>query len=274
MNEDEVARHYHRGDIEERILAALEEHGIDTARLGFEDLGAVDEFHIGAREATEALARQMDLRAGSHLLDIGSGIGGPARYFAACHGCRVSGVDLTAAFVEAASALTGRCGLSDVINFHQASALDLPFEEARFDGAYLLHVGMNIADKARLFAEAHRVLKAGAKLAVYEVMQVGAGEITFPVPWATTAATSFVAAPEDYRAALAAAGFTLLVERDRGDFALAYFRKKKAEIAAKGPPVLGNHLLMGADAPTKIANMLANVEAGTLAPVEMILQRR
>ena len=122
-----------------------------------------------------------------HLLDVGSGIGGPARTFADAFGCRVTGVDLTEEFVEAANALTRRCGLSDRVSFRQASALALPFADASFDAATLIHVGMNIEDKAGLFAEVRRVLKPDARFGVYDIMRVAEGEIPYPMPWAATA---------------------------------------------------------------------------------------
>ena len=84
-----------------------------------------------------------------HLLDIGCGIGGPSRFFAEERGCRVTGIDLTDDYVRTATALAARVGLGGQVSYRQASALALPFEAARFDGAYMIHVGMNIEDKPR-----------------------------------------------------------------------------------------------------------------------------
>ena len=93
------------------------------------------------------LAAQMDLRPECCVLDVGCGIGGPARYFAAEHGCKVTGIDLTEEFVQVAKSLTGRLKLDHLVEFRQASALALPFGPSTFDRAYMIHVGMNIADK-------------------------------------------------------------------------------------------------------------------------------
>jgi ubiquinone/menaquinone biosynthesis C-methylase UbiE len=212
----------------------------------------------------------MGLSAGMHLLDIGSGVGGAARYFAQTHGCRVTGIDLTEEYVAVAAALTRRVGLEGAVSFHQGSALALPFPEGTFDGAYMLHVGMNVADKAALFAGVRRVLKPGAVFAVYDVMRLAPGALDFPLPWASTPETSFVEEPTAYRQALQAAGFAIASERTRRDFALESLRRVQAQMAEKVLPALGTHILMGEDFPRKIANQTALTERGLISPVEMV----
>lgn len=266
-----VARHYGTSGLIDRIMAGLAALGIEAARL--DDLKPVDEFHIGGVAATEALVGQLVLRPGMEVLDIGSGLGGTARQVARATGAQVTGLDLTEEYVAAARTLSAMVGLAEATRFETGSALAMPFGDARFDAALLLHVGMNIPDKARLFAEARRVLKRGGEFAVYEVMRTGEGELDFPVPWAESAATSFLATPDEYRAAARAAGFALTAERERRAFALDFFARMRERMkAAGGPPPLGIHLLMGESAPDKIANMVANIEAGRIAPVEMIMR--
>ncbi|MCW3476020.1 class I SAM-dependent methyltransferase [Limobrevibacterium gyesilva] len=268
--EHDVAGHYAHGGLEQAILEALVGQGKDPDRLDPADLAPVDEFHIGGRQATADLAAQLALAPGRHLLDIGSGIGGAARYFALAHDCRVTGIDLTEEYVAVARSLARRTGLGGKVRFQQGSALDLPFPDASFDGAYMLHVGMNIADKPALFAGVRRVLRPGGFLAVYDVMRVGEGALDFPVPWASRPETSFVAAAPAYRAALRAAGFAVTAERDRRDFAIAFFGAMKARQAETGPPPLGLPILMGPDFRQKTANMIGNLERGLIAPTEMI----
>ena len=156
---EQVAQHYGRGGLLDRILAALAEAGRDIAHLTIDDLAPVDEFHSRRRLATEELAALLAPSANDRVIDIGSGLGGPSRYLAATYGCRVSGVDLTPEFVEAATALTSRVGLTDRVDFRVGSALDLPFPEASFDCAWSQNVVMNIADRPRYYAEMHRVLR-------------------------------------------------------------------------------------------------------------------
>ena len=160
--EQSVAQHYTHGSLERTILDALSAAGKDLDRLNPSDLAPVDEFHIGGRQATIDFAEQLDARPGMRLLDIGSGLGGASRYFAQNHGCRVTGVDLTEEYVAVAEALARRVGLGASVSYKHGSALSLPFAPGAFDGAYMIHVGMNIEDKARLFAELRRVLAPGA----------------------------------------------------------------------------------------------------------------
>ncbi|RAI59786.1 class I SAM-dependent methyltransferase [Roseicella frigidaeris] len=269
--ESTVARHYGHAALEHAILAALAAMGKDPDHLTPEDLAPVDEFHIGGRAATRDLADAMRLAPGLALLDIGCGLGGAARLFAGEFGCRVTGLDLTADYVRCAAALARRVGLGGQAEFRQGSALALPFAEAGFDAATLLHVGMNIADKARLFAEARRVLRPGGVFGIYDVMREGEGDLAFPLPWAAGAATSFVEDADTYRRLLAAAGFAVEAVRSRRAFAIEFFRRMRvAAAAAGGPPPLGLHILMGETAPLKARNMLGNLEAGLIAPTEII----
>ena len=275
MSEDHaVAGHYTHGSLLAAIEEALEALGKTPETVSVDDLAPVDEFHIGGREASEHFLSQLPLDAETLVLDVGCGLGGASRFAASRFGCRVTGIDLTAEYVETGGTLTSWVGLEDRIALHQGSALEMPFGDAGFDAAYMMHVGMNIADKARLFAEVHRVLKPGGSFGVYDVMRTGEGALTFPVPWAATDETSAVAAPEAYRQALEAAGFQVAAERNRRDFALDFFAELNAKIAAAGgPPPLGLHILMGETRAEKIKNMVENIAAERIAPVELIARK-
>ena len=268
--EQKVAGHYTHGALAQAIREAVAASGKDLDRLTPQDLAPIDQFHLGGAEATAALFAQVAPSAGARWLDIGSGLGGPARHLALTYGCTVTGIDLTAEYVAVANDLAARVGLAGKVSFRQGSALNLPFEAASFDGASLLHVGMNIEDKAALFAGVHRVLRPGGVFAIYDVMRVGTAALEFPVPWAAGPETSFVATPAAYRAALTEAGFTVTGERDRTAAALAVLSAAQARIAAEGRPALGLHILFGADAAAKSANLARNLKSGIVAPTEMI----
>jgi len=270
--EQSVAQHYTHGSLEPAILAALTTAGKDLDRLVPADLAPVDEFHIGGRQATTDLAAQVEFGAGLHLLDIGCGLGGASRYFAHERGCRVTGIDLTEEYVRVAEALARRVGLENQASYRHGSVLDLPFAPETFDGAYMLHVGMNIDDKKKAFAEVRRVLKPGGSFAIYDVMrEKSEGELSFPVPWATSPEASFVESAATYRRLLEATGFAVETERSRREFAIEFFRQMRARAAETGgPPPLGLHILMGASAPQKVANMIDNLERGLIAPTEIV----
>lgn len=269
--EGRVAEHYSSGTLIDRIMGGLASLGKTADNVAPEDLKLVDEFHIGGVEATRDLLRQLSVRSGDRVLDIGCGIGGTARLIAQETGASVTGVDVTAEFVDAARRLTELSGITGV-SFVEASALDLPFAEDSFELAMLLHVGMNIEDKPALFAEVRRVLRADGVFAVYDVMRTGDGALGFPVPWSSSPETSFLDSPGAYRAAAENAGFTLVSERERRDFAIAFFAALQARIAESGPPPVGLPLIMGEGAAAKIANMVAALKSGLIAPVEMIFR--
>jgi ubiquinone/menaquinone biosynthesis C-methylase UbiE len=271
--EASVSAHYGRGGLRNSFEAALAEQGLALDAVTLSDLAPIDEFHIGGAEATEALAERAGIGQGQHWLDVGSGVGGPARHIAAARGCAVTGIDLVPEFVEVAEWLTALMGMEDRVSFRCGSALEMPFDAGSFDGAYMLHVAMNIQDKAALFAEVARVLKPGAVFAVYDVMRSGEAELAFPLPWADEPAISFLDRPQAYRDALQAAGFAIESERHLGDYAKEFFRKVAERMASGKGQKNGLHVVMGASAPAKVANMKTNVERGSVAPVEMLCRK-
>ncbi len=276
--DDTIADHYTHGSLVAAIEAGLKASGVAVDAVTTGDLAPVDEFHVGGRQATDDFVSQLGLDAAHRVLDIGSGLGGPSRYIAQTVGCTVTGIDLTEEYVETARVLSSWTGLADRTRFECVSALEMPFEDASFDVATLFHVGMNIEDKTALAAEVARVLKPGGTFGLYEVMRVEgsehAGGLEFPVPWATTSAASFVAPPDTYRAALEAAGLVVQSSRNRRDFAIEFFKRlRERSRAADGPPPIGLHIVLGESGTAKIANMVANINAGRIAPVEMIAQK-
>jgi ubiquinone/menaquinone biosynthesis C-methylase UbiE len=268
-SEAQVAKHYTRGRLEETILRALAESGKDPQILAPTDLAPVDEFHVGGLASTEELAARMELRPDLHLLDVGCGLGGPARYFASEHSCRVAGVDLSEEFVQVARSLTRLVKLDHLVEFRQSSALHLPFDSQAFDRAYMIHVGMNISDKAAAYREARRVLKTGGLFVVFDILRIADGPIRYPVPWAMSQDTSFVADVIGYRNAMQIAGFRITHERSRRAFAIDFTERTMARMAQTAPPALGLHLLLGDEMPQMAKNILAMMQEGLLEPVEL-----
>ncbi len=271
--EKKVAAHYTHGTLEQTILDTLRAAGKDIDRLTATDLSAVDEFHLGWRDATIEFAKDLRLATDARVLDIGSGIGGPARYFAEARGCRVIGIDLTPEFVQVANALTRRCGLADKAEFREANAAGLAFEDGSFDTATMIHVGMNIPDKAKVFAEVRRVLKPGGKFGVYDIMRAGDGAVPYPMPWAGTQETSFLETPATYQRLLAHAGFEVESETDRTAFVKELVRKRRAQAETSGAPPL-DLIILGPDMKQRRANVMAALQGGLIAPTQIIARAR
>lgn len=269
-----VEHHYGRGRTLDTIVEALRLAGQDPARLRPEDLAPVDEFHIRGREATVELARRPAFEPGSRVLDVGCGLGGSARYLAAEHRCHVTGIDLTREYVDAANALAGMVRLGDRVAFRQASALDLPFEDGRFDAVWTEHVQMNIADKRAFYREIARVTRPGGLLVFHDVFQGDGGPLHYPVPWAEEPSISFLAAPGDVRRILEEVGFVVNAWLDTSESSLQWFVATIEKLTATGPPPLGLHLLMGETAQAKFENITRNLREGRAVVYQARAERR
>jgi sarcosine/dimethylglycine N-methyltransferase len=265
---DGVRDHYHATGLVERLKTALAVFGPGDRRLTPEQLGMLDQFHTRGLAATAELARLAGIAAESSVLDVGSGVGGPARFLAATYGCRVTGVDLSEPFVEAAHYLTERTGQGDLVSFHAGSALALPFAGGRFDVVLLQHVAMNIEDRARLYGEIRRVLRPGGRFATYDVVS-NDGEVEYPVPWARTPATSFLLTAAATRDAIEAAGFRALVWQD--DTAAA--KEWAAQLRTSGPPPSPNlGVVMGAGFAELSANLGRNIMQGRVGILTAVFE--
>lgn len=260
-----VTEHYALDQPIERIRAQLVSAGFDLEQLRPEDLSGVDEFHLGGRLATLELLKSAALDESSRVLDVGCGIGGPARTVASLFGCHVVGVDLTPVFVDTARQLTELVGLADRIDVAVADATALEFGDDTFDAVMLVHVGMNIAEKDTLFGELARVLRPGGTLHVYDIMRVGEGELTYPMPWASDPSTSFLARPNDYVAALDAVGLVPSEPVDRTDLV-----KRALQGVGDNPPAVNLSHLMGSEWPGMFGNLLAAFRSQVVAPVEIV----
>jgi len=271
---DDVATHYAHGALLRAILDGVHELGQSPDTVSLEDLGSVDEFHIGGRVATKGFLDQLDITADEHVLDVGCGLGGASRFAVQEYGCRVTGIDLTQEYVETGEVLCSWVGLGERITLEQGDATATPYSDGAFDKSYMMHVGMNIPDKRALVSELYRVLRPGGRLGIYDVMRVGDGDLRLPVPWATAPEESIVSAPDEYKTALEAVGFRVIAERNRSSFAREFFSQLQAKAgSAEGPPPLGLHILMGDTASEKVANMIENVSQNLVAPVELIAER-
>ena len=274
-----IAAHYTSGTLLERLNASLADDGADPAHPTMEALAPYDQFHGRGLEATEEVAGMLAARslvAASHrLLDIGSGIGGPARYMAKRFGCRVTGIDLTGEFCDVARHLTRLLGLESKVDFQQGDALKMPFADGSFDGAFSMNVSMNIADKPALYREIARVLKPGGWLMLSELAKGPGAPMDYPTPWAATANESFLATPEETRTGLEACGFEVLEFRDATEAVKAYGARSRAAIdRGEKMPHRAVQLIHGVNAMEAMRNSSRGVGEGRLVPVEILCRSK
>jgi sarcosine/dimethylglycine N-methyltransferase len=263
-----VRNHYRATGLTERLKTALTAFGPEDQLLVPQQLAALDQFHTRGLAATAELAELTGITADMSVLDVGSGVGGPARFLAAIYGCRVTGVDLSEPFVDAARYLTERTGQSRQVSFEAASALALPFDDRHFDVVLLQHVAMNIADRARLYREIRRMLKSAGRFATFDVVLNG-GDPHYPVPWARTPATSFLLTAAATRAAIEPAGFRTPAWQDDTEAAKAWI----AQLRASGSPPSPNlGVVMGPDFAQLAANLGRNLIEGRLGILTAVFE--
>lgn len=259
--------HWGRDGLELAILDVLSASGKDCHALTIDDLAPLDQFHGGGKGATIRLARLAGLQSGMQVLDVGGGLGGPARTLVVEFGCHVTVIDLTESYVRAALALTARLGLGERVTHHTGNALDLPFDDGTFDVVWTQNSGMNIAAKEQLYLGFHRVLRPGGLLALQEPMAGPMQPPIFPVMWARDAAASFLRTPMEMRMLIEAVGFRAHAWED-----------VTAEIAGAGPdaaaPAYSIQSLVMGDALTEITNAgQRNRADGRILMVQAVFDR-
>lgn len=270
-----VESHYGTGGLVERLRGSLAALGTDIRTATLEQISSIDQFHACGLDATRRLIGHSGFEQGMHVLDIGSGPGGPARCLAELAGCRVTGIDLTAEYVQAATLITTERGLSEGVTFVHGSALDMPFGDATFDGAWMQHMNMNILDKLALCKEVCRVLKPGARLALHEFFSVGGGEPDFPVPWATSGECSFLADQAEFQTFLNDAGFKIEVWNDESNETIQFFIaifERAATFVDK--PVLGPGVLLGPRFGQMAQNVFAALQQGRISVAMAVVSKK
>lgn len=274
MNEkNAIAEHWGRGDVYGAIVAALEQMSKPLDELTLEDLAPVDHLHARGVRATTELADILPIEAGQHVLDIGCGIGGPARYMASRFRCKVSGLDITEAFVDAANKLSALVNMQEYVTIEHGDGHSLPYADACFDGAYALHVTMNVADRPRFFSEAYRVLKPGAFFALTEHGLGPRGDPHYPLPWSADGSGAYLVTPSETRRLLDSAGFTNIAMEDTGAKYVAGYNAVIERGEQGRLPLLGTHLLTGDTALVKTRNAARNIEEGRTHPILVICRK-
>ena len=265
---DTIQTQYSTGLSRNNIERALLTAGKDLDHLTPADLALLEDFHTMGRIATGQLVDLAQIAGDSAVLDAGSGVGGTARYVADHCGCRVTAVDLTDEYCETSRWLNRLVGLDDRIAVQQADVTELPFAAGTFDVAISQHVQMNVADKARLYSEAHRVLKGGGRLALWDITIGDGRALDYPLPWADQPARSHLVAPEVLRAAVESAGFAVEHWNDLTDQAAALMQAVLAQPASP----LGLHAFV-TDFERKAENLTQALADGRLRAFQAVCER-
>ncbi len=271
---DAINKHYGSHDLGQEILKCLADVGCDLDNLSREDLATFEEFHIGGRNETRNLAKMAGLGQGMHVLDAGCGIGGPARTLAAEYGCKVTGLDLTLAYCDAATMLTDRVKMSALVDFKHGSALAMPFDDGAFDVVWMQHISMNIEKKDLLYREIRRVVRPGGRLIFHDIMAGDGTDLHFPVFWSNKPELSFLSGAEEMRQLLVEGGFEELHWEDVSGRSIRWFKENRAKFEKEGPPSLGLDVIVGQDVPLKAANVTRNLVEGKIVVIQAGFERK
>ncbi len=225
----------------------------------------IDQFHAGGIEPVQRLLHAGGVGEGMTVVDLGSGLGGPAR-LAAAMGATVIGIDQSPTFAALATELSARCRLSERVTFRvgDITSLDLPDRFA--DRAMLIHAQMNVFDKCALARSIAQMLKPGGKLLAWEICAAGTGEVTWPTPWSLDGKDSHLVTAGELRAALEEGGLHIASWEDRTAWTRGWFQRVLAGLPAPGPSLLG----LLARGPERAQNFARGLAAGQLALVEVV----
>jgi ubiquinone/menaquinone biosynthesis C-methylase UbiE len=257
-----VEQHYARPGIFDLLVQQLKQRGIEEVSV--KDLAAVDEFHVCGAAVSAELAKEINFPPHAKVLDVGCGLGGPARLLASRFGARVTGIDITEEYVETAKKLSDLVQLSHLTQFARADALQLPFEEDHFDIVWTQHVQMNIADKKAFYEEIRRVLTPGGSFAYYDIFSTGDKPPAYPLPWANEPTYSFLFSKEACHAELEMLGFKRTYSKDQTAEGITFFTDLFARIEKEGWPALSLRLLTGDLAAVKFQNLFQALKTGKL----------
>lgn len=265
-----VHGYYSPNNLYNKIIAGLHNMGKDLSKVTLDDLLPVDEFHIRSKTATKELIELSGFTSDMHILDVGCGVGGSTRRLAYEIGCRVTGIDLSDQYIDAAERLTQLFKMQERVKFHAASALALPFADNTFNGAWMIQMNMNIEDKLTWLQEVRRVLKPGGRAVLYELCGHKNTPVHFPVPWAQNSSMSFLLPPQVFREVITHAGLQIEVWNDKTDLAKIAFADMTEPKAEPELPDLGTHLLVGNDILTKAYNLKRNLFEERVSLVETL----
>ncbi|PHR84805.1 MAG: SAM-dependent methyltransferase [Colwellia sp.] len=268
-----IHSYYSPNNLYNNIVEGLNNLGKDLSKITPDDLQPVDEFHIRGDTATKELIKLANFTPDMHILDLGCGVGGSTRRLSHETGCHVTGIDLSDEYIDTAERLTQLLNMQGRVKFQACSALDLPFDDNVFDGAWSIQMNMNVEDKLGWLKEMYRVLKPGARAVLYEVCGTKNTPLYFPVPWAQDSSMNFLIPQEAFHDVMTSVGFKIEEWNDKTDLAQNAFARMKEPKGVPVLPELGLHMLIGNDFKTKSYNMRRNLDDERISLIETLVMK-
>ena len=270
--DERVSGHYGWPGLMEAIESEIRRNGIEPEDVTVAQLAPVDNYHAFRLAGTVALANAAGISAADRVLDVGGGIGGPARQLAVRFGCSVTVVDVTADYCAVGETLTRWTHLTDRVSFVHASALDMPFDGASFDIVWTQHASMNISDKDGLYREVARVVRPGGRFAFFDILAGPNQPIHFPVPWAADPSVSFLSSPSDTRALIASEGFRETTWLTGADLKAVLDQRDEPD-PGEQEPLLDSGLLNGPASAAMSENVARNLKESRIVPAIGVFER-
>ena len=269
----DIENFWTRGDLYSRINQAMSDSGLNNKKLEIEDLFPIDQYHARGIGATKDLGKRMPITKNQKILDVGCGLGGPARYYAKEFKCHITGVDITPSFIEIGNNFNRLTSMSTMVDLYVGNGEKLEFEDEVFDGAYSQHVTMNISDRMKFFSEIYRVLKKGSFFAFTEHGLGPEGDPIFPLPWADNQEMSFLLPLENTNAILKEIGFQNIKIIETGDKYIAGYEKLIQKQPKSEKPTLGIHVIGGSSMHERSINSMRSIMENRTLPFEIVCEK-
>ena len=269
----DIENFWTRGDLYSRINQAMSDSGLNNKKLEIEDLFPIDQYHARGIGATKDLGKRMPITKNQKILDVGCGLGGPARYYAKEFKCHITGVDITPSFIEIGNKFNRLTSMSTMVDLYVGNGEKLEFEDEVFDGAYSQHVTMNISDRMKFFSEIYRVLKKGSFFAFTEHGLGPEGDPIFPLPWADNQEMSFLLPLENTNAILKEIGFQNIKIIETSDKYIAGYEKLIQKQPKSEKPTLGIHVIGGSSMHERSINSMRSIKENRTLPFEIVCEK-
>ena len=273
VDSSDVENFWTRGDIHSRIHKAMSEAGLNDKKLEIEDLFPIDQYHARGIAATVDLGKRMPIQENQKIIDIGCGLGGPARYFAKQFQCFITGIDITSSFVEIGNRFNKLTSMSNSVSLQVGNGEALNFENETFDGGYSQHVTMNIKNRKKFFLEAYRVLKKGTFFAFSEHGLGPERNPIFPLPWADTSEMSFLLSPESTISLLKEIGFYDIQIIETSEKYILGYEKMISTKPEKEESILGIHVIGGTTMKQRSINSMKSIKEKRTLPFEIVCKK-